>query len=385
MIHPHDVNSKLEPWTIRIVNFAKEFASQGLQIKLVYFPLNLDTVNAPYIKDHIEFIPIKRDYGIKALLRNCFNFSKLVDWANVVHFQKCFHYVALPVLLNCWLKNKPVHYDWDDWEEKIYYDSVVSPIKFVGWYLHIFEMTIPKIVDTVSVSSQKLKNLCLSLGVDKNMLFDVHVGADLDRFNPRISGERIKKRYNLNSSTVLYLGQLQGAQYAHLFIKAAKIILDKGIKADFLIVGDGLKLKELKKLAKDLSLDGKIVFTGAVGHNEVPEYIASSDIAVACFEDNEITRCKSPLKIAEYLASGKPIVASDVGEIRKMVDGCAILTASGDANSLSEGIIRLLEDEKLRKNLGDKARKRAEEKYNWKISAKNLLNAYHLVLRNRED
>jgi len=81
------------------------------------------------------------------------------------------------------------------------------------------------------------------------------------------------------------------------------------------------------------------------------------------------------------MASGKAIVASDVGEIREMVNGCGILTKPGDANSLSQGIIRLLNDKELCREMGQKARKRAEEKYNWNMAAENLLGAYKLALK----
>jgi len=112
----------------------------------------------------------------------------------------------------------------------------------------------------------------------------------------------------------------------------------------------------------------------------VPQYIAAADVAVACFEDNKQTRCKSPLKIVEYLASGKAIVASDMGEAAKMVRGCGVLVKPGDEISLAHGIEQLLDDPQLRTQLGLKARKRAEEKYNWGVTASNLLQAYYVGL-----
>lgn len=296
-----------------------------------------------------------------------------------------YGYVALPVLMNSWLKDKAVHYDWDDREERIYYDSVVSPIKFVGLFLRVFEMTLPKLVDTISVSSQELKRMCLRLRVEDNRLFKVQVGADLERFNPNIAGDVIKKRYNLNKPVVLYLGQLNGAQYASLFIKAAKIILNEGAKADFMIVGDGLKLGEPKKMASDLFLDDKIIFTGAIEHDQVPEYIAACDVAVACFEDNDITRCKSPLKIVEYLACGKPVVASRVGEVGGMVGDAGILVEPGKAEPLADAIAALISDGNLRARFGANGRRRAESIYNWRTPSTALLMAYRLAIKLRKN
>jgi len=108
--------------------------------------------------------------------------------------------------------------------------------------------------------------------------------------------------------------------------------------------------------------------------------MAAADIAIACFEDNDITRCKSPLKIAEYMSCGKPIVASNVGEVNTMLGGAGVLTEPDNPEDLARGIIKLLGDEPLRKRLSVKARQRAEEIYNWENTARNLIKAYVLAV-----
>jgi glycosyltransferase involved in cell wall biosynthesis len=101
-----------------------------------------------------------------------------------------------------------------------------------------------------------------------------------------------------------------------------------------------------------------------------------ADVCVACFEDNGITRCKSPLKIAEYLASGKAIVASNVGEVEHMLGEAGILVEAGRPEPLAEKIVYLLSRDNLRRELGIKARQQAERVYNWKVSSSTLLHAY---------
>ena len=83
------------------------------------------------------------------------------------------------------------------------------------------------------------------------------------------------------------------------------------------------------------------------------------------------------MKIAEYLASGKPIVASNVGEVKRMLGGAGVITSPGDVQNLAEGITKLLDDELLRKRLRIKARERAEEIYNWENTAENILSVYN--------
>ena len=92
--------------------------------------------------------------------------------------------------------------------------------------------------------------------------------------------------------------------------------------------------------------------------------------------DTKQVKCKSPLKIAEYLASGKAIVASNIGEIPWMLGNAGVLTNPDDVDDLSKGIMMLLKDEKKRKELEILARKRAEKMFHWKTAADKLEEIY---------
>ena len=152
----------------------------------------------------------------------------------------------------------------------------------------------------------------------------------------------------------------------------------------FLVVGQGYMLKELRGFVARLGVGNSVIFTGAIPHDLIPQYIGASDICVASFENNDVTACKSPLKIVEYLASGKPIVASLVGETRNMVGGAGLLVEPGNYNALSEQIANLLGNQQLRQEMGFRARLRAETRYNWRKTADNLLEAYNYNKERRE-
>jgi len=381
MVHPHDIFSSVEPWTRRIRSFAGELAKKGHQVRLVYFPLAKDDTE-PRTLDDYEVIPFRRSPSPVVFMKNILRLSNLALWAEVVHFQKAHYYASVPTVIAAYIKGKPLHYDWDDWEEMIWYESCGKKSQHfftIGYSFRILERTLPVLADTVSVASQHLRDLALRFGVKKENIYSAPVGAELEIFNPGIDGSRIKKEYNLKSPLVLYVGQLHGAQYIDLFIKAANIVLHKKPEVTFMIVGEGFMERQLKNLTIELGIEDKIIFTGSVTHHKIPEYIAAADVCVAPFKDTPVTRCKSPLKIVEYMASGKAIVASNVGEVRRMLGGVGILTPPGDFHAIAEGVLRLLRDDKLRGNLGRFARKRAEEKYNWKMSADNLLTAYEKI------
>ncbi|MDD4940215.1 MAG: glycosyltransferase family 4 protein [Candidatus Omnitrophica bacterium] len=379
MVHPHDIFSSEEPWTVRIVYLAGEFVKNGHSVKLVYFPLYWKGQGPQQLSNGIIAIPFSRRHGPHIFISNIIKMHGLAKWADIIHFQKCFYHAAIPALISAFLRNKPLHYDWDDWEVKIYEVSTKPGImtRLIHVFLNTLEMVIPKICDTVSCASERLKTECENLGVDESRIFEAHVGADLTHFRPDISGETVRENYAIKNPLILYLGQLHGGQYVELFIEAAaELINDHRQDISFMIVGGGYRSKELKEMAEKLKLNGKLIFTGALPHLDIPKYIAAADICVACFEENEVTMCKSPLKIVEYLASGKAIVASDVGEVPNMLRGAGILTEPGNAGSLASGILKILRDSDLKDDLQKLARKRAEEKYNWEVTAENIMRAY---------
>lgn len=383
MIHPHDIFSYSEPWTIRIVSLARQLKAGNNQVKLAYCPLGSKEAKRKLELGGVELITLSRKAGFHNLFSNYLKIKEACRWADVIHFQKYFHYISLPALLCSWQLNKPVHYDWDDWEEKIWDHSNKKSLHalFFGRLIRLLETHIPRLADTVSVSSRKLEEICLELGVERERIFRAPVGADLDKFGPHISGKRIRVECGLDGKPlIMYIGQLHSGQYVHILLEAANIVLHHYPDSTFMIIGKGHMLSQLKELVRQRGVENRVIFTDALSYELIPEYIAAADICVAPFEDNEITICKSPLKVAEYLASGKPIVASMVGEMRNMVGGAGLLVKPGNHVVLAEGIISLLKDAGLRQRMGLISRRRAETTYNWSHTAEEIFKAYKKAL-----
>ena len=383
MVHPHDLFDKSEPWTIRIKNIAKEFIKSSHQVKLCYFPLALNERCHPSVLDFIELVPLDRIPSPRTFISNTKKLIQLCKWADIVHFQKCHHYASIPATIAAYIAGKPLHYDWDDWEEKIWYESCGRGIhsRFIGLSFKLLERWLPVLVDSVSCASSHLKALTQAFGIKNEFIFNTPVGADLDKFRPGLDGAKIKEKYSINSDLVLYIGQLHGAQYVDLLIRASNIVLHKKPETKFMIVGEGFLESKLRALVYDLGLVDKVIFTSSVPHEEIPYYINAASVCVAPFRHTEVTICKSPLKIVEYMACGKAIVASNVGEVKNMLGGVGILTEPDDHHSLAQGILKLLQDDVLRDKLGRCARKRLENKYNWRNTASSLLSAYQGICK----
>ena len=211
MLHPHDIHSPAEPWSVRIVYIAREFVKKGHQVKLIYFPLVWDKEKCiAEMRDGAMIIPFCRKLGPYILAENISKLTRLAVDADVIHFQKCFYHAAMPAMLAAWFRKKPLHYDWDDWELKIYEVSTQPGIlrDIIRYFLQFLESSIPKIADTVSVASNRLKLECLKLGVAEERIFNAPVGADILKFSPSVTGAEIKRKYGITKPLILdYLEQ----------------------------------------------------------------------------------------------------------------------------------------------------------------------------------
>jgi glycosyltransferase involved in cell wall biosynthesis/MoaA/NifB/PqqE/SkfB family radical SAM enzyme len=382
MLHPHDVYSNSEPWTVRITYLATEMVKRGHHVRLMYHLID-PRISLEEATERQEFpfttIPAYRhQFALVSKMRSVEEFAQ---WADVIHFQKCFPHASVPAIWAAYRLGKPVHYDWDDWEYGIF--NYHPGPRVVGWAINAFEKVLPRLVDTVSVASEALREQALVAGVAPHRIYEAHVGGDLERFRPDIDGSRVRQLHHVEGPLVLYLGQLHGAQYLELFLHSAKALIERGVDATFMVVGGGERFGELFKLTEQLKIGHRVVFTGAVDHEEIPQYIAAADVAVACFEDTAQTRTKSPLKVCEYMAAGKAIVASRMGEVPRMIGDAGVLVAPGSAEEVADGVERLLGDADLRAELGRRARRRAEAKYNWGVTAENLLLAYEAATQQK--
>jgi glycosyltransferase involved in cell wall biosynthesis len=152
-----------------------------------------------------------------------------------------------------------------------------------------------------------------------------------------------------------------------------------------LLVGAGALQDQMKRLLKDEMETGRVIFTGTVGHADVPALLDACDVLVSPHVplDAGAEFFGSPTKLFEYMAMGKGIVASRLGQIGEVLshEETALLVEPGNANELSAAIVRLAESHELRETLGVAARQAAVERHTWKRNAQKILDAYNDWLR----
>jgi glycosyltransferase involved in cell wall biosynthesis len=142
-------------------------------------------------------------------------------------------------------------------------------------------------------------------------------------------------------------------------------------------------LERLRRLTGELGIGERVTFTGLVEPGRVPELLARAFVLALPNPASAIsTHFTSPLKLFEYMAAGRPIVASDLPSIREVLaDGdTALLVAPGDAQALAAAIRRLDEDRTLAAELAGRALARSRD-YSWSRRAERLETLFDDVVR----
>lgn len=201
-------------------------------------------------------------------------------------------------------------------------------------------------------------------------------GANTSLFKP-IQKENCRKELGLKFETpyICFVGNLAPWQGVEYLVKAAPSILSRRPECHFLIVGDGIMKKELVDLSEELGVEKSFIFTGVVAYERVPLYINASDACAAPFIVARNAKIGlSPLKLYEYMACGKPVVASNISGVSDALEasGGGIPVLPENPGALAEAILNLLENSDLRTAMGSKGLSYVTENYSWHSVAKQV-------------
>ncbi len=229
--------------------------------------------------------------------------------------------------------------------------------------------------------------------ISKHTDTPIHVipnGADPELFHPGAGSGTIAGKFGLGKEVVGFAGAFHPWHGALDLVEAFAALKRPGAQL-LMIGGGGEDLERCRALARKEGLEGRVIFTGKVPYAALPEYLDACSVLVAPFSPKkDRTRAPvferyglwwCPLKLFEYMAMGKPVVASDVGVIAEYIEGAGLLYPEGDTAALSERISELLADDALAARLGREGRGRVERKYNWTEVARRTLGLYTEILK----
>ncbi|MCP5151181.1 MAG: glycosyltransferase family 4 protein [Chromatiales bacterium] len=175
--------------------------------------------------------------------------------------------------------------------------------------------------------------------------------------------------------TIGFVGSLKPWHGLEVLLGSFRRLIAEGVDARLLIVGDGPLRQYVEGFAHGAELADRIEVTGWVAHGALPATLGRVDVAVAPYPADGGFYF-SPLKVFEYLAAGRAIVASDLGQIPRVLRGgeCGQLVAPGDEAALAAALHALADDPARRRRLGELARRRALD-FPWSRNARAVIDA----------
>ncbi len=218
-------------------------------------------------------------------------------------------------------------------------------------------------------------------GVAAERITVCHNAIDPREFDPADGrGERLRLAFGLRAITVGFVGTMNRWQGAQGFADVVQRVVEQRRDVGFLFVGDGEGRGPLQADLERRGVQSAAVFVGRQSHAAIPEFIAAMDIGVLL----DSNTYGSPMKVFEYWAMSKPVVAPSVPPVLEILhDGeTGLLIAPGDAAAMARQIVRLAGDPRLRTRLGEAGRRHVLAVHTWDRNAARILEAF--AARRRE-
>ncbi len=375
----------------RALKLAKPLAAQGHDVAIYMPPWQTpDEADKTWQEEGVmlRYVPLKGGtIGItRRLVKEVVAFEP-----DVVH---CFKPKAYSGLVAWWLWQFHRHklrivMDTDDWEgwggwnDKGDYSTTQK--HFFAWQ----EKWGMNHCHTLTVASCALQSIAWSKGIPQDLVVYVPNGPGIET---GLVGEQpfgTERRPELvEQPTVLIYSRLFEFDTERL------VTILRGVKtavpnAHFLFVGAGLfaaDASQLKQQLEEADLLTAVTDVGWVEPADLPQTLCQGDVGIYLMEDNLLNRTKCPVKLADQLALGIPMVGEDVGQVREyVVNGrTGILCPSGDNDAVTAALVQLLQNREKRHQLSQSASKHIQENFSWEKLAQKLEQVYEQKTGNKK-
>jgi glycosyltransferase involved in cell wall biosynthesis len=197
-----------------------------------------------------------------------------------------------------------------------------------------------RLADRIITSGENVRAIVAGAGIPDDRIVAVAPGVDTTRFQPGVCGRAVRDELGLRGPVIGLVANIRGSKGHDVFLGAAGEILRRRPDAQFLIAGDGVGFENVRQRVRALGLERAVVMTGF--RRDIPEVLAALDVLTLPSLRSEA----SSQVIAQALAIGRPVVASNVGGNPELVrDGqTGRLVPAGDAAALAGAVLGLLAD-----------------------------------------
>jgi glycosyltransferase involved in cell wall biosynthesis len=271
------------------------------------------------------------------------------------------------------------------YNHKVFHEKLINKIEFLNL----------EFADLIVVVSDEMKEELLQKGIDNNKILINPNGVDIEIYTPFLNAKEIKDKYSLqNKNTIIgFIGTFGKWHGAEVLAEAFGILLNENPslseKVVLLLIGDGITMKEVKEKIKKYRIDNNVILTGQIPQSEGPKYLSICDILVSPHipTPDGTQFFGSPTKLFEYMAMGKPIIASNLNQIGRILENevTAILTKPGDPFSIKDAILKLINNKELCDFIAKNAREKVISEYTWEKNVSRVIEKFKEIIYNLQN
>jgi glycosyltransferase involved in cell wall biosynthesis len=248
--------------------------------------------------------------------------------------------------------------------------------------LHFLALRLERIsfavADVVLATNESYRQIACTRGRKRaGEVFVVRNGPDLRRFQPVAADFSLKRGKPLLIGYVGVMAPQDGVDHA---LRALALLAERRDDWHAIFAGEGRARAELEELARELDLRGRVEFPGWLDDEHIARLLCSSDVCLAPEPKSPLNDASTMVKIAEYMAMSRPVVAYALRESHFAAADAAAYAKPNDIASFAERIDELLDDPERRAQMGRSGRARVERELSWEHSERNLRAAYLSVL-----
>jgi L-malate glycosyltransferase len=239
-----------------------------------------------------------------------------------------------------------------------------------------------RMAHAIVANSEAVRQQLIEEGTPSKKIFAIHNGLDPQRVKPPsdLTREQLLASFGLprdgGLSFVAIVANLRHPVKDHpTFLRAASRVHRIAPYARFIVAGEGELIAPMRELARELGIEQVTNFIGRC--DRVAQLLAVADVCVLSSKAEGFSN-----SILEYMAAGRPAVVTDVGGAREaVVDGATgFITPPGDDEALAQAVICLLNDPELARAMGERGRKRIQEKFSLQAHLDRIENLYDRLL-----
>ena len=245
-----------------------------------------------------------------------------------------------------------------------------------------FEQQTFRAADVVLSPNESYRRIAIERGgKPPEDVFVVRIAPDLSRFTATSPDPKLRRGKRHLIAYAGTIGPQDGVDHA------LRALRDLGGRRDdwhAVIAGSGDWRDDAIALSHELELGDRAEFPGHLGDEELIRLLSTADVCLSPEPKNALNDASTMIKVVEYMALAKPVVAYDLTETRFSAGDAALYAPPSDASALASCVDRLLDDDALRLTMGAEGRRRIENELSWARSVESLEQAYRRVLEPRD-